>query len=326
MLLSPAATPTLPLQGGGRRGGRAAPRAPLPCKEGGEQGRRRFPFTLLPPGQGGGREGGESQRSLDRHSRASGNPETIESKQIPACAGMTGVAGMTGRRRRESVRGPCPTVCGQRVCGSCGLPVALLPLGATPTPTLPLQGRGRTRATEVSIHAPPPWTGGRPGGGWTATPSRSSFPRKRESVSIQWLLDSRFRGNDVKKKTGVRSRIMPRRCADYADRRTRPCPRRDPHTLSSHPDRGEVGRGVDRGRATPRTRRSLPVWEMRAMAMAQGFPRFRGLANARTMPRRVRTSCSMRPAREKMLRMLRTIAGRFSGGCRNPPASSSRSR
>ena len=39
-----------------------------------------------------------------------------------------------------------------------------LSLGATPTPTLPLQGRGRRGGRAAC--APPPWTGGRAGGGW----------------------------------------------------------------------------------------------------------------------------------------------------------------
>ena len=60
------------------------------------------------------------------------------------------------------------------------------------------------RGTEVSIHAPPPWTGGRPGGGRTAFP-QSKVRHSRESGNLfQWSPDSREArlresggGNDV---------------------------------------------------------------------------------------------------------------------------------
>ena len=94
---------------------------------------------LLPPGQGGGREGGARQEPVfpdwrrgrqnpnvprgEPGASSAGIQRPLKLKQIPACAGMTRVAGMTRRKKTEAVSRS-----------------SRFAAAATPTPALPLQG------------------------------------------------------------------------------------------------------------------------------------------------------------------------------------------
>ena len=102
------------------------------------------------------------------------------------------------------------------------------------------------------------------------------------------------------------------------------------HTLEGYYEIGFTGAGDRRRPRQGRRRAGRPPRQGPAAARSNqrlsSSRRRRPLldgASAVTMPWSVRTSCSVSVARVKMLRMLRSIAGRFSGTSKKPLRSSS---